>query len=120
MNQTTRTNSTSLAPLKRPYELYCHSEKKLPFQKFELETLDEFQSYQQAVSIALHCNDININITAPAVNEDCTIWIRASSSRSVHLLTLSKQDLLSRKCFPDILSVVISCGCHFRLLVSDE
>ena len=53
MNQTTRTNSTSLAPSTRPYKLYRHSEKKLPFQKFELETWDEFQSYQQAVSIAL-------------------------------------------------------------------
>ena len=53
VNQTMRTNSTSLAPLIRPYKLYRHSEKKLPFQKFELKTWDEFQSYQQAVSIAL-------------------------------------------------------------------
>ena len=53
VNQTMRTNLASLARFTMPCKLYCHSEKKLPFQKFELETWNEFQSNQQAVSAAL-------------------------------------------------------------------
>ena len=53
VNQTMRTNLASLARLTMPCKLYCHSEKKLPFQKFGLETWDEFQSNQQAASTAL-------------------------------------------------------------------
>ena len=49
----------------------------------------------------------SISISLPAaVNEDCTIWIRASSSSSVHLLTLSKQKVFSRH----------TLCCHFLCL----